>query len=243
MAVTRKRIEKNLQAIRQNIVDACDRVGRNPEDISIIAVTKSVELDTIKNLLDAGITELGENRVQQLTQRAEEVEAYIQRRRNALPRPIQWHMIGHLQRNKVKPVLNTGAVIHTIDSLRLAEEISERAAKMNITADVMLQVNCSQEDQKYGVAVGAALHLADMIATMSNLQLVGLMTMGPLVADPEDARNSFVRLRELFAEMKKENIGGKAFKHLSMGMSNDYQIAVEEGATLLRIGSALFATD
>ncbi len=243
MAVTRKRIEKNLQNIRQNIADACDRSGRNPEDITIIAVTKSVELDTIKNLLDAGITEIGESRVQQLSQRAEEVDNYIQRKRTTLAKPIRWHMIGHLQRNKVKPVLNIGAVIHAIDSLRLAEEISERAVKINVTTDVMLQVNCSQEDQKYGVAVGAALHLAEMIDTMPHLRLVGLMTMGPLVADPEDARNSFVRLREIFAEMKTEKIGSKAFKHLSMGMSNDYQIAVEEGATMLRIGSALFETD
>lgn len=242
MAVTRKRIEKNLQNIRQNIADACARSGRKPDDIAIIAVTKAVEIETIKNLLDAGLTELGENRVQQFSQRTEQVAAYVQRRRNALPRPIRWHMIGHLQRNKVKTVLSSDAVIHSIDSLRLAEEISERAIKMKITVDVLLQVNCSQEAQKYGVAVGAALHLAEMIATMSNLRLIGLMTMGPLVADPEDARNSFARLRELFAEIKKEKIGGKDFKHLSMGMSNDYHIAIEEGATILRIGSALFET-
>jgi len=242
MAVTRKRIEKNLQNILQNIAEACDRSGREPDDISIIAVTKTVDLETIKNLLDAGLTELGENRVQQLSQRSGQIDAYIKRRRNALPKPVCWHMIGHLQRNKVKAVLNSGAVIHSIDSLRLAEEISENAVKMSITTDVMLQVNCSQEVQKHGVAVGAAIHLAEMIDSMPNLRLIGLMTMGPLVADPEGARNSFVRLREIFAEMEKEKIGGKEFKHLSMGMSNDYQVAVEEGATMLRIGSALFET-
>ncbi len=240
MAVTRKRIEKNLRQIRQNIAEACRRSGRDPADVNIVAVTKTVEFEEIKNLLDAGLTELGENRTSRLLQRAGEMETYLQRRRNALPAPVRWHMIGHLQRNKVKAVLSTAATIHSIDSLRLAEEVNDRAAKMDLVSDVLLQVNCSQEDQKHGVAVGAAVHLAEMIDTMSNLRIVGLMTMGPLVADPEDARNSFVRLKELLAEMRKEKIGGPEFKHLSMGMSNDYLVAVEEGATILRLGSALF---
>lgn len=240
MAVTRKKIENNLQRIRQNIAEACSRAGRKPEGITIVAVTKTVDFETIKNLLDAGLSQLGENRVQQLSQRVTELDAYLKRRRNALPSPVRWHMIGHLQRNKINPVLNTGAMIHSIDSLRLAEALNERAAKMNLVAEVMLQVNCSLEDQKYGVAVGAAVHLAEMISAMSNLRLVGLMTMGPMTADPENARNSFVRLRELFDEMEKKKTCGQAFRHLSMGMSNDYTIAAEEGATMLRIGSALF---
>lgn len=240
MAVTRNRIEKNLQKIQDNIAEACKRVGRFPEEVSIIAVTKSVDMDTIKNLLDAGLTELGENRVQQLTQRAAELDAYLARRRNPLAGPVRWHMIGHLQRNKVRATLKCSQTVHTVDSLRLAEEISERAGKMEISADVLLQVNCSQESQKYGCAVGAAFHLGEMIASMPNLKLCGLMTMGPLGDDELATRNSFIRLRELFEEMRKEKIGGNDFRHLSMGMSGDYAIAVEEGATLVRIGSALF---
>jgi pyridoxal phosphate enzyme (YggS family) len=241
LAVTRNKIEKNLRLIRRNIDDAARRVGRDPAEISIVAVTKSVDVDTIKNLLDAGLLDLGENRTAQLTQRVADIQAYIQRRRNPLAGPVKWHMIGHLQRNKVKPIITCGATIHSVDSLRLAEAISQRARKAKLTVEIMLQVNCSQEQQKQGIAVGAATHLAEMIASMPNIRLVGLMTMAPMVADPQDARNSFARLRFIFDEIKKAQIGGRDFRHLSMGMSNDYTVAVEEGATILRIGSALFA--
>ena len=150
-------------------------------------------------------------------------------------------MVGHLQRNKVKAALQTAEVIHSIDSLRLAEEINARAERMDRYVDVMLQVNSSGEPQKFGCAVGAALHLGAMIASMKHLRLIGLMTMAPLTNEAEHARPSFLRLRELFEEMQRENIGGVRFRHLSMGMSHDYPIAVEEGATILRIGTALFA--
>ena len=240
MAVTRKRIEKNLANIRRQIAEAAKLAKRSPDEVSIVAVTKTVELDTIKNLLDAGLTELGENRAQQLAQRSAEVDAYLKRRRNDLPSPVRWHMVGHLQRNKVKATLECSGVIHSIDSLRLAEEIDDRAEKMEKKVDVMLQVNCSQERQKFGVPIGAALHLGELIVSLPHLRLVGLMTMGPLSANPQDSRNSFTRLRELFEEMEKEKIGQPHFRHLSMGMSNDYPIAVQEGATILRIGTALF---
>lgn len=241
MAVTRKRIEKNLQEIRDEITTACQRSRRDPDEIQIVAVTKSVDLETIKNLLDAGLTELGENRVQPLTQRAAELGAYLQRRRNELPRPVRWHMIGHLQRNKVKGALECASVLHSIDSLRLAEEVSQRAETLDRTIDVLLQVNCSREEQKFGCAVGASEHLAEMISTMPHLRLSGLMTMGPMTEDREQSRHAFRRLRELFEDIHKRGIGGSAFRHLSMGMSADYREAIEEGATILRIGSALFA--
>ena len=241
LAVTRNRIEKNLKLIRQDIVAVAQRVGRDPAEVSIVAVTKAVDVDTIKNVLDAGLLDLGENRVGQLTSRVEDIDAYVKRRRNPLPGPVRWHMIGHLQRNKVRPTLACGATIHSVDSLRLAEEVSQRARKAKLTVDIMLQVNCSQEQQKHGIAVGAGGHLAEMIAAMPNLRLVGLMTMGPTGADPQESRNSFSRLKFIFDEIKKAKIGGRAFRHLSMGMSGDYTIAVEQGATILRIGSALFA--
>jgi pyridoxal phosphate enzyme (YggS family) len=241
MAVTRKRIEKNLQTIREGIARSCDRAKRDPAEVSVVAVTKEVDFETVKNLLDAGLTELGENRVQQLLSRSTELDAYLQRRRTELPCPVRWHMIGHLQRNKVKAVLGVSKVIHSVDSLRLAEEINVRAEKMQCDVEVFLQVNCSLEEQKYGCAVGAVAHLADLIVTLPRLRLLGLMTMGPLTDDPETSRNAFRRLRELFEEMRGDRIGGDAFQHLSMGMSMDYPIAVEEGATMLRIGAALFA--
>lgn len=240
MAVTRKRIEKNLKHIHREITEACRRVGRNPQDVSIVAVTKTVELDVIKNLIDAGVTEFGENRVQQMVLRAGELDNYLRRRRNPLPTPIRWHMIGHLQRNKVRKCIDVAEVVHSVDSLRLAEELSELAVKMEKHVDIMLQVNCSTEPQKYGCAVGAAMHMGELVTTLPNINFVGLMTMGPLGADPTKTRNAFARLQELFEEMRTEKIGGEKFCELSMGMTHDYVIAVEQGATMLRIGSAFF---
>ncbi|MHC4561361.1 MAG: YggS family pyridoxal phosphate-dependent enzyme [Planctomycetota bacterium] len=240
MAVTKNKIEKNLARIRENIARHCDIVRRDPAEVSIVAVTKSIDLETIKNLLDAGVTELGESRIQHLTERQAEVSAYVQRRQNPLPAPVRWHMVGHLQRNKARAACQAAEVIHSIDSLRLAEEVNARAEKLGKVMDVMLQVNCSQEMQKHGCAVGAALHLGDMMTTLNSVRLVGLMTMARLSNDLNEARHSFSRLRDIFEDMHKDKIGGDGFRHLSMGMSNDYTVAVEEGATLLRIGSALF---
>jgi pyridoxal phosphate enzyme (YggS family) len=241
MSVTRKRIEKNLNEIRNRIAESCAKAGRSPREITIVAVTKSVDLATIKNCLDAGVTELGENRVQQFVPRAVELDAYLQRRRNELPRPVRWHMVGHLQRNKVKGVLEWAAMVHSVDSLRLAEELSHKAEQMRRSIDVLLQVNCSRESQKFGCAVGASEHLAELISTLPRIRLAGLMTMGPLTEDADAGRAAFRRLRELFEDMRKNRIGGEHFRHLSMGMSADYPQAVEEGATILRIGTALFA--
>ncbi len=240
MAVTTGKIKKNLQRIHDGITEACNRSGRNPDEVMIIAVTKSVDFATVKNALDAGLTNLGENRATQLVERMTQMRAYLQRRRNASPGDVTWHMVGHVQRNKVKAVLDGADVIHSVDSLRLAEEIGSRAERMETNPRVLLQVNCSQEAQKFGVAVGAAMHLAESICTMKNIRVIGLMTMAPLSSDPEVVRPTFTRLRELFEEMHKDEIGGDEFRHLSMGMSQDYTIAVEEGATLLRIGTALF---
>jgi pyridoxal phosphate enzyme (YggS family) len=150
-------------------------------------------------------------------------------------------MIGHLQRNKVRQVLPIVSLIHSVDTLRLAEEINASAPKLGLCPRILLQVNTSDEPQKYGVQVGAATHLAEQIETLPNLKLVGLMTMAPLTHDKDLIRASFVRARELFIEMRGERIVGPEFTELSMGMSSDYEVAIEEGATILRIGSAIFA--
>jgi pyridoxal phosphate enzyme (YggS family) len=240
MSVTKSKIEKNLAQIRDNIESACARSGRSSREISIVAVTKSVDAETIHNLLDVGLSQLAESRVQQLGERAEELAAHLGRRRTLLPAPPVWHMIGHLQRNKVKQVLQVASIIHSVDSLRLAEEINIRAEREARTVDVLLEINCSQEPQKHGVAVGAAVHMAELVRSLKNVRLVGLMTMAPLAEEAEKARPSFALLRELFEEIRYEKSGGPDFRHLSMGMSQDYPVAVEEGATLLRIGTALF---
>ncbi len=240
MPVTANKITKNLDRIRQDISEACARVGRSPDLVEIVAVTKSVDIPTIKNGLKVGLTNLGESRPKQLAERFVQLDEYLHQRRDALHNEIKWHMVGHLQRNKVKQALMAADVIHSVDSLRLAEEISTRAESDERVVDLMLQVNCSQEDQKFGCAVGAATHLGEMICSMRSVRLTGLMTMGPTSGDPEQTRRTFIRLREIFEEMKHDKIGGDGFRHLSMGMSGDYVIGVEEGATIVRIGTALF---
>jgi len=238
-----------LKRIRDNIADACARASRRPEDVRLIAVTKTVEPDIIRHVLELNLADLGEAKVQDLLQRHALIEESIQRRSalaaadNAppLPRP-RWHMIGHLQRNKVKQLLPIVTLIHSVDSLRLAEEINTMAAKLGLDQKVkiLLEVNTSQEKQKFGLAVGAVTAMADQIQTLPNLQLVGMMTMAPLTEDLQIPRFCFARLREIFEELRGIRVVGPEFKHLSMGMSQDYIQAVEEGATLLRIGTALF---
>ena len=240
MALTKAKIERNIRRIEESIQAACAKTSRRADEVSIIAVTKTVEFEPVAWLVDLGMTELGESRVQHLLTRSQELAEHLSRRRQQPAKAVRWHMIGHLQRNKVKAVLDCSEIVHSVDSLRLAEEINARAEKLDRYVSVMLQINCSQEDQKFGIAVGAATHMGELIATLSNIRLVGLMTMARLSDQPEAARPAFVRLRELYEEMRNDKIGGDDFRHLSMGMSQDYRVAVEEGATMLRIGTALF---
>ncbi len=208
-----------------------------------MVVTKSADFEQIKEVLQLGYSHFGENRVQQLKKIAAQIEQLAQQggpEEKPLPQ-IHWHMIGHLQRNKVRPVLSMTTLIHSIDTLRLAEEINAASGKLNLRPRVLLQVNTSNEPQKYGVPVGAATHLAEQIETLPHVELAGLMTMAPLTRNKDVIRTCFVRARELFLEMRGEGIVGKQFTELSMGMSSDYETAVEEGATILRIGSAIFA--
>ncbi len=240
-------LAERLDVVRDKVAAACARAKREPSEVTIIAVTKTAGPETIREIIQLGVHDLGESRVQQLVQRASQVQEFLQRRRThgddkqqAGPLAVRWHMIGHLQRNKVKQLAPLVHCIHSIDSLRLAEEIDIVGDKMQVKIPVMLQVNASEEPQKFGVAVGAALHLGEQIATMPGVQLVGLMTMAELSDDETTVRNAFRRTREVFEEMKWQKIGGPAFRHLSMGMSNDYEIAIEEGSTMVRVGSALF---
>jgi pyridoxal phosphate enzyme (YggS family) len=241
MPPTRKKMESNLAQIRERIALACQKARRKASAVRVVAVTKSADVEALKIAVDLGLTDLGESRSVQLGERAEELAAWLQRRRNGSPVQVNWHMVGHLQRNKVRAVLPVVSCVHSVDSLRLAEEINLRGEKLSRVTDIFLQVNCSEEPQKSGCAVGAAQHLAGLVCTLKNVRLVGLMTMGPLSENPEDARPAFVRLRELFEDIRHDGVGGDAFRELSMGMSHDFDVAVEEGATVLRIGSALFA--
>lgn len=237
------RIAERIKRVQDSVSSACARAGRDPGEVQFVVVTKSATFEAIKDVINLGFTELGENRVQQLKKVSGQVTEWLQQEtgKTHLESAIRWHMIGHLQRNKVRQVLPLAVLIHSVDTLRLAEEISDSAAKLGLSPRVLLQVNTSDEPQKYGVPVGAVVHLAEQIETLPNLHLAGLMTMAPLTHNKDTIRACFVRARELFVEMRGEKIVGDHFTELSMGMSSDYEIAVEEGATILRIGSAIFA--
>ena len=245
----KKKIAENIRRIRDEIGEACARVRRAPGEVRIVAVTKTVEVDTIRLLLEMGQADIAESRAQELIQRNAMIEESISRRQGLLEEFEEselghpyWHMVGHLQRNKVKQLLTIVDYLHSVDSLRLAEEINTSAAKLGLIekVKVFLQVNTSQEKQKHGLAVGAVGALAEQIMTLPNLEIIGLMTMAPLTNDQEVCRFCFSRLREIFEELRGENVCGPNFRQLSMGMSQDYVTAVEEGATMLRIGTAIF---
>jgi len=237
------KISERIQQLTDTIKSTCARVGRNPKEVKLVIVTKSATIEGIKQVIHLGFTDLGENRAQQLKKVSAQIDEFLNQAGSdsTLPKKVNWHMIGHLQRNKVRHVLPIVSLIHSVDTLRLAEEINTSAPKLSLCPKVLLQVNTSNEPQKYGVPVGAATHLAEQIETLPNLKLVGLMTMAPLTRDKDVIRACFVRARELFIEMRGEKIVGPQFTELSMGMSSDYEIAIEEGATILRIGSAIFA--
>ncbi|HEX2971477.1 MAG TPA: YggS family pyridoxal phosphate-dependent enzyme [Tepidisphaeraceae bacterium] len=240
----RSSLADRLNEVRERIAAACAKAHRDIKEVTLVAVTKSAAPEQIREILQLGVGDLGESRVQILTQRAAQINEFFQRQRlhseGLLPARLRWHMIGHLQRNKVKPVLQIVDLVHSVDSLRLAEELDIQAGKLGKKLPILLQINASEEASKSGVAVGAATHLAEQIDSMPNLQLIGLMTMAALSANPEDARRTFARTREIFDEMQWQKVGGGHLRHLSMGMSSDFEQAILEGATMVRIGSLLF---
>jgi hypothetical protein len=261
-----KLIAENLKRVRQSIAEACLRRGRRPEAAALVAVVKSVGLDEIRALIDLGQTDLAENRPQQFAERVKALGAPRAGEgppgsrlpasdsptgESRPPAPVHWHFIGHLQRNKVKLVVPAAELIHSVDSLRLAEEIGKRAAAGQpqetgtkvAPVRVLLEINVSGEAAKDGVPAAQAEPVALQVAAVPNVSLCGLMTMAPRSESPEQARSVFAGLRDLFERLRAAHGGAPtfaAFQELSMGMSSDYVPAVEEGATLVRIGTALF---
>lgn len=237
--------------VKQRVAEAAQRSGRSPASVYLIAVTKFAEPEDIRELIELGHRDFGENKVQQLSQRAGVINEWFERMRMH-PRvagehhgfdpsePVRWHMIGHLQRNKVRKIADLVRLVHSVDSLRLAEEIQQIANKLDRHIDVLLQVNVSGEESKYGVPIAAAAAIAEQIDTMINVRVRGLMTMAPITDDPDAVRPYFVRCRELFDDMVRAGVGEDHFDLLSMGMSGDYEVAIEEGANLVRVGSAIF---
>ena len=244
---TRNQIKERYKRLTETVGEAAERSGRKPAHIITVAVTKTASTEQIRHLLELGHQDLGENRVQHLQQRAAMLDEFLARhrimtsgRRAELPPTVRWHMIGHLQRNKTKLILPLVKLIHSVDSLRLAEEIQTQAAKLDREVDVLIQVNASGEPSKFGVALPAAPHLAEQMGTMLHVRVRGLMTMAPYADDAEASRPSFERTAELFTEMQTSGIFGREFNILSMGMSNDYGVAIACGANMIRVGRALF---
>lgn len=238
-----RKLTDNIKRIRDRMAAACARSHRRPNDVRLIAVTKMVEIDVIRSAIDAGLTDLGESRVQELIRRAGMIREHLSRRQQIEHQPVtipRWHMIGHLQRNKVHTLLPWVDVVHSLDSLRLAEAISDEATRIDRTISCLIEVNVSDEKSKFGIAVGAVPHLAEHIAGLPGLKIIGLMAMAPLSDNPETSRPHFARLREIHEDMYGDKTLGPAFRELSMGMSNDFEVAIEEGATMVRVGSALF---
>lgn len=239
-------VKDRFKKIQDRIAAAAARSGRNIHDITVVAVTKYAAMAQIQELIAAGHYDLGESRVQQLQLRAAEVKQWLREGDSPpLPAPerINWHMIGHLQRNKAALALSLAKLIHSVDSLRLAEELNTLAKRHGRMAQLLLEINTTGEENKYGMAPAAARPMARAIHTMENVRLLGLMTMARQSENPEEARPAFVRLRNLYEDILREKSAGPCFTHLSMGMSGDFEVAVEEGATLVRIGTALFGTD
>lgn len=230
---------ENLARVRRRVADACSRAGRSPDQVRIVAVTKYAPADAVRALIDAGVSDLAESRVQQLQRRAQEFGASLLGLDARGTRPT-WHLVGHLQRNKVRPWLDASRVLHSLDSERLAGEIEARAAALGAMVDVFLEVNVSGERTKGGVAPHDAPALADHVRRQSHLRLRGLMAMAPLTPSAGDARPAFRALRELLETLRAERVVPRDCDGLSMGMSHDFEVAIEEGATVLRVGSSLF---
>jgi pyridoxal phosphate enzyme (YggS family) len=237
------------RSVCAKIEAAAVKSKRRASDIVLVAVTKYATIEQIRQLVQLGHVDLGESRAQVLTQHAAQIEDFLARRRElrlpgapAVPRAVRWHMIGHMQRNKVRKVLEIVRLTHSVDSLRLAEEIQPIAeTRLKEPAEVLIQVNVTGEKQKFGVAPVAARHLIDQVDTMYNVRVRGIMCMSVATDDPETTRPSFERAKELFDEIRgQRSMPNDHFNILSMGMSQDYEVAIECGANVVRVGSAIF---
>ena len=218
-----------LIEVENNILDACERSGRNPEEVTLIAVSKTKPVEMLQEVYNEGIRDFGENYVQELADKIE-----------IMPKDIRWHMIGHLQRNKVKYLVGKVACIHSVDSLRLAEVINERSIKLGVVTKIMAEVNIAGEESKFGFTRDEVFDFAEKVSTMEGVKLVGLMTSAPYVNDPEENRQYFKEMKSLSVDINEKNINNINITELSMGMTNDYIVAVEEGATHVRVGTAIF---
>lgn len=219
----------NYRQVLNNIQDACQAVGRDPKEVTLVAVSKTKPVEMLQQVYDAGARVFGENKVQEIMDKYDH-----------LPGDIRWQMIGHLQRNKVKYIVDKVDMIHSVDSYRLAQTIETEAAKKNVTVSVLLEVNVAEEESKFGLKMDEVLSLVQQISELPHVQVKGLMTIAPFVSNPEDNREIFRKLKKLSVDIEAKNINNTTMSVLSMGMTGDYMVAVQEGATMVRVGTGIF---
>ena len=222
-------VKEQLKDVQARVKEACLRAGRDPREVTLIAVSKTKPVSMLQEAYDEGARDFGENKVQEIIEK-----------QPVLPKDIRWHMIGHLQRNKVKYLIDKVYLIHSVDSLRLAEEISKEALKKQIEVNILIEVNVAQEESKYGICIEETETLVREIAILPSIHIMGLMTIAPFVENAEENRKVFQKLAKLAVDIKAKNIDNVTMSVLSMGMTGDYQVAVEEGATYVRVGTGIF---
>lgn len=222
-------MQKQLQEVRQKIEAACQRVGRDPKEVTLIAVSKTKPAEMVEEVYRLGVRDFGENKVQEIAAKFP-----------VLPQDIRWHMIGHLQTNKIRTLLGKTVMIHSVDSIHLAEKLEEEAARQNLTVDILLEINVAREESKFGFFLEEAEDAVMKIRDFTHLRICGFMTSAPFVENAEENRDVFKKLNHFYVDMKSKNIDNTNMSVLSMGMTNDYEIAIEEGATMVRIGTAIF---
>lgn len=232
-------LKENIQEVEKNIEEACRKSNRNPKDITLICVSKTKPVEMIEALVHLGYVSFGENKVQELVGKIEHFENVEHPKLDLHPK-LDWHLIGHLQTNKVKYIVDKVSLIHSVDSMKLAAEIDKEARKKNVIANILIETNIANEDTKFGVTKEACLDLVKDISRLENVRIQGLMTIAPYVSDGEENRVHFKALRELARMIESCSIENVSMKILSMGMTGDYQVAIEEGATHIRVGTGIF---
>ena len=219
----------NIKQVEENIIKSCEKVGRDPKEVTLIAVSKTKPYTAIEEALPSGVLDYGENKVQELTEKYE-----------ILPKDIRWHMIGHLQRNKVKYLVGKVELIHSVDSLRLANQIETEFAKKNEIASILIEVNMANEESKFGITSETTEQLVREISKLEHVRIKGLMTIAPYTDNPETNREYFRNMKKLSVDITEKNSDNVSMNVLSMGMTGDYQVAIEEGATMVRVGTGIF---
>ena len=222
-------LRENLQEVEQRIADACRRAGRKREEVTLIAVSKTKPAEMLKEAYDLGVRVFGENKVQELTEKYD-----------LLPDDIRWNMIGHLQTNKVKYLIGKTELIHSVDSLKLAKVIEKESEKKECITDILVEVNVAEEESKFGLKMEEVIPFIENAAQFPHINVRGLMTIAPFVENPEKNRTIFADLHKLYVDIKEKNIDNGTVSILSMGMTNDYEVAIEEGATMVRVGTGIF---